>query len=132
MTLILVEVGGLPRPTRIPQALWLWWHAPDGQPLDLDFLWRADVRRFDLEHTFRFLKQTRGWQTLRVRHPEQADRWTWLILAAYTQLRLARALVADRRLPWERPHAAGRLTPCRVRRAVPALLAALGTPARAP
>ena len=67
-----------------------------------------------------------------MRPPEQADRWTWLVLAAYTQLRLARALVADRRLPWERPHAAGRLTPGRVRRAVPALLAVLGTPARAP
>lgn len=54
------------------------------------------------------------------------------MLAAYAQLRLARALVADRRLPWERPIPAGRLTPCRVRRAVVALLPALGTPARAP
>ena len=49
MTLVLVEVGRLPRPTRTPKALWLWWHAPAGQPLDLDFLWRAYVRRFDLE-----------------------------------------------------------------------------------
>jgi hypothetical protein len=95
-------------------------------------LWRAYVRRFDSEHTFRFLKQTLGWHTLRVRHPEQADRWTWLVLAAYTRLRLARALVADRRLPWERPHPPGRLTPNRVRRAVPALLLALGSPARVP
>lgn len=78
------------------------------------------------------LKQTRGWQALRMRHPEQADRWTWLVLAAYTQLRLARALVVDRRLPWERPLPPERLTPCPVRRAVPAMLAALGTPARAP
>ena len=68
-------------------------------------------RRFDLEHTFRFLKQTLGWTTPRVRHPEQADRWTWLVVAAYTQLRLARARVADRRLPWERRYDAGRLTP---------------------
>jgi hypothetical protein len=132
MTLIRVEVSRLPRPTRTPQVLWLWWHAPDGHPLDLDFVWRAHVRRFDLEHTFRFLKQTLGWHTLRVRHPEQADRWTWLVLAAYTQLRLARALVADRRLPWERPIPMGRLTPCRVRRAVAALLPTLGTPAAAP
>src|SRR5690242_21170797 len=94
-------------------GLWLWWRGP-GVP-DLDFVWRAYVRRFDLEHTFRFLKQTRGRQALRVRHPEQADRWTWLVLAAYTQLRLARAWVADRRLPWERPLPPGRLTPGRVR-----------------
>lgn len=132
MTLVLVEVGRLPRPTLTPKALWLWWHAPAGEPLDLDFLWRAYIRRFDLEHTFRFLKQALGWQTLRVRHPERADRWTWLVLAAYTQLRLARACAADRRLPWERPLPPGRLTPGRVRRAVAALLLILGTPAAVP
>ncbi|MHB8295392.1 MAG: hypothetical protein ACYDH5_12355 [Acidimicrobiales bacterium] len=33
-------------------------------------------------------------------HPEQADRWTWLIVAGCTQLRLAPGLVADLRLPW--------------------------------
>ena len=31
---------------------------------------RVYVRRFDLEHTFRFLKQSMGWTTPRVRHPE--------------------------------------------------------------
>ena len=132
MTLVLVEVSRLPGRPYPPQVLWLWWHGPPGTTPDLDLLWRAYVRRFDLEHTFRFIKQTLGWHTLRVRHPEQADRWTWLVLAAYTQLRLARPLVADRRLPWERRHPPGRLTPNRVRRAVPALLLALGTPARAP
>lgn len=131
-TLVLVEVDRLPGRPYPPQVLWLWWCGPPGALPDLDLLWRAYVRRFDLEHTFRFIKQTLGWHTLRVRHPEQADRWTWLVLAAYTQLRLARALVADRRLPWERPHPPGRLTPNRVRRAVPALLLALGTPAAAP
>ncbi len=132
MTLVLVAVRRLPGRSYPPQVLWLWLHAPDGYVPDLDLLWRADVRRFDLAHPSRFLKQTLGRHTLRVRHPEQADRWTWLVLAADTQLRLARALVADRRLPWERPHPPGRLTPNRVRRAVPALLLALGTPAAAP
>ena len=54
--------------------------------------------------------------TPRVRLPEQADRWTWLVLAAYTQLRLARGAVADHRLPWERPLPPARLTPARVHR----------------
>jgi hypothetical protein len=45
---------------------------------------------------------SRGWTTPRVRHPEQADRWTWLVVAVFSQLRLARACVADLRLPWER------------------------------
>jgi Transposase DDE domain len=129
-TLVLVEVSRLPRPTRQPLMLWLWWHGV-GEP-DLDLLWRAYVRRFDLEHTFRFFKQTLGWTTPRVRHPEQADRWSWLILATYTQLRLARPCVEDWRLPWERSYAPGHLTPCRVRRSVLALLLELGTPAKAP
>jgi siroheme synthase (precorrin-2 oxidase/ferrochelatase) len=61
------------------------------------------VRRFDIEHTILFAKQTLGWTTPRSRHPEQADRWIWLVLAAYTQLRLARQITDDQRLPWERP-----------------------------
>jgi hypothetical protein len=129
-TVILVEVSRLPRPTRKPQVLWLWWAGAG--VLDLDLLWRAYVRRFDLEHTLRFCKQSLGWTTPRVRHPEQADRWTWLVVAAYTQLRLARSWVADRRLPWERPLKLGQLTPARVRRALSALLPLVGTPARAP
>jgi hypothetical protein len=129
-TLILVEVSRLPAKTREPQQLWLWWHGP-GEP-DLALVWRAYVRRFDLEHTFRFFKQVLNWDTPRLRHPEQADRWTWLILLAYTQLRLARPIVEDRRLPWERRRRRGKLTPARVRRGFPQLLVALGTPARPP
>src|SRR5215208_6768122 len=73
-----------------------------------------------------------GWTTPRVRHPEQADRWTWLVVSAFTQLRLARSGVADRRLPWERRYDSGRLTPVRVHRVVSSLLAQLGTPAKPP
>jgi hypothetical protein len=133
-TLILVEVERLPRGERRrePRVLWLWWHGPEGTAPDLDLIWRAYVRRFDPEHTLRFLKQDMGWTTPRVRHPEQADRWSWLIVAAYTQLRLARARLADQRLPWERRYDAGRLTPVRVRRVVSSLLAHVGTPAKAP
>ena len=131
-TLVLVEVERLPRQTRIPKLLWLWWRGP-GTP-DLAILWRAYVHRFDLEHTYRFCKQTLNWTTPRVRHPEQADRWTWLVLLAYTQLRLARRASEDRRLPWERPQRPARraLTPARVRQGFPHLLAALDTPAGLP
>ena len=129
-TVILVEVAKLPRQTRKPKRLWLWFSG-EGEP-DLDLMWRAYVRRFDLEHTIRFLKQTLGWTAPRVRHPEQADRWTWLVLAAYAQLGLARSCAEDRRLPWERPQLERRLTPCRTLRGFATLLAAVGTPARAP
>jgi hypothetical protein len=131
-TLILVEVERLPRQTRIPKQLWLWWRGP-GAP-DLASVWRAYVHRFDLEHTYRFCKQTLNWTTPRVRHPAQADRWTWLVLLAYTQLRLARRAIADVRLPWERPQRPQRaaLTPARVRQAFPQLLVDLDTPANPP
>jgi hypothetical protein len=129
-TIVRVQVQRIPAKTRPPKVLWLWWAGP-GQ-LDLDLAWRAYVRRFDCEHTVRFCKQTLGWTTPRPRTPEQADRWTWLVLAAYAQLRLARGLVTDARLPWERPRPQPRLSPYRVRRGFPRLLCALGSPAAAP
>ena len=129
-TIIRVQVQRVPARTRPPKVLWLWWAGPG--ELDLDLAWRAYVRRFDLEHTVRFCKQTLGWATPRPRHPEQADRWAWLVLAAYTQLRLARQLVADQRLPWERPRPQPRLSPLRVRRGFPRLLCTLGSPATTP
>jgi hypothetical protein len=131
-TIIRVQVERVPARTRPPKVLWLWWAGPD--ELDLDLAWRAYVRRFDLEHTVRFAKQTLGWTTPRPCHAEQADRWTWLVLAAYTQLRLNRAVVCDQRLPWERPRPQPRLSPVRVRvrRGFPQLLVRLGSPAAAP
>ena len=93
---------------------------------------RCEDPSYGLVHTFRFLKQTLGWTTPRVGHPEQADRWSWLVVAAFTELRLARQCVSDRRLPWERGYAPGYLTPVRVRRVVSALLPELGTPAKPP
>jgi hypothetical protein len=73
-----------------------------------------------------------GGRGVRPRHPEQAERWTWLVLAAYTQLRLARQIATDARLPWERPRPPGKLSPYRVRRGFPQLLVRLGSPASAP
>jgi hypothetical protein len=131
-TIIRVQVERVPARTRPPKVLWLWWAGPAGYELDLDLAWRAYVRRFDLEHTVRFAKQTLGWTTPRLRHPEQADRWTWLVLAGYTQLRLARQVTTDTRLPWERSRPQPRLSPYRVRRGFPRLLCALGSPASAP
>ena len=129
-TVVRVEVEHLPNPTsRTTKTLWLWTAGPH---LDLDICWRAYLRRFDIEHTFRFVKNTLGWTTPRLCTPEQADTWTWLIIAAYTQLRLARGLVADHRLPWERRRPTGRLTPARVRRGFPRLGPTIGTPASPP
>jgi len=129
-TVILVEVTKLPRQSRQPRQLWLFWHGP-GEP-DLRVIWQAYIRRFDVEHTLRFFKQALNWTAPQVRLPEQADRWTWLVLLAYTHLRLARPLVADQRLPWERTLDVDKLTPTRVRRAFSSVRPLLATPANAP
>jgi hypothetical protein len=61
----------------------------------VDRWWQAFLRRFDIEHTFRLFKQTLGWTRPKTRTPEAADRWTWLIIAAHTQLRLSRPSAED-------------------------------------
>ena len=120
----------MPRPTKTPQPLWCWWWGPT--PPDLAELWQAYIARYSIEHSFRFFKQTLKWTTPKLRWPEAADRWTWLLLLAYVQLRLARDQVADVRLPWQRPLPPERRTPARVRRGFASLLAPLGSPANAP
>jgi len=85
-----------------------------------------------LEHTFRLFKQVLGWTAPKIRDPATADRWTWLTLAVYTQLRLARPLADDLRLPWERPAPPGRLTPARIRRGFRRLRVTATSPASPP
>ncbi|MEO3781627.1 NF041680 family putative transposase, partial [Micromonospora sp. B11E3] len=118
-----------------PKPIWLWCSTPDLTAAQVDLLWQAYLRRFDLEHTFRLLKQTLGWTRPRLRDPNAADTWTWLILTAHTQLRLARGLTDDLRRPWERPAdptRPERLSPARVRRGFRNLRPKTSHPAQAP
>ena len=96
------QVDHLPG-NRHPKRVWLWCSVTGAPPADADRLWQAFLRRFDLEHTFRMFKQFLDWATPKLRDPAAADRWTWLIITAYAQIRLARSLAADLRLPWGRP-----------------------------
>ncbi|HZD66045.1 MAG TPA: NF041680 family putative transposase [Acidimicrobiales bacterium] len=130
-SVIRVDVDHLPKSDgRVKKVLWLWWSGP-GEP-DLEMCVKAYLHRFDVEHTYRFAKNTLGWTAPCPQSPHQADRWTWLIIAAYTQLRLARSLVEDMRMPWERRRAPGKLTPARVRRGFRRLGTTIGTPASPP
>jgi hypothetical protein len=131
-TLIRLVVERLPG-ERHPKPVWLWASTTGLDAADADRLWQAYLRRFDIEHTFRLFKSTLGWTKPRIRDPQAADRWTWLVIAAYTQLRLGRDLTGDLRRPWERPATKpGRLTPARVRRGFRHLRAKLPLPAGAP
>ncbi|MFD7447341.1 NF041680 family putative transposase, partial [Streptomyces sp. NPDC059909] len=132
-TVIEVRVERLPDGRNPHRQLWLWHADATGTPPDLDVLWRSYLRRFDMEHTFRLLKSELGWTAARLRTPEQALRWTWLVAAAYVQLRLARHLAVDLRRPWEKPPRPGRgLSPHRVRRGFRHLRDRLGTPSHLP
>jgi hypothetical protein len=115
--------------------MWLW-ASSSGAALDpaaVAALWQAYLRRFDLEHLFRYLKSQLGWDKAMLRDPAAADRWTWLIIACYAQLWLARDLAADIRLPWQRPQLgtapAQVMTPGRVRAGFRGVRHAAGTPA---
>jgi DDE superfamily endonuclease len=111
------------------EPMWLWASAPDAGPGLLAVCWQAYLRRFDLEHTFRFLKQQLGWTRPLLRDPAAADRWTWLVIAAYAQLYLARALSAVTRLPWQPRQPPGEMTPARVRAGFRRARDQAGTPA---
>jgi len=128
--LIRVTVEHLSGGRVVPGPLWLWWAGPE-MP-DLDLCSRGYLHRFDLEHAFRFAKSALGWHKAALRTPAQFGRWTWIIISAITQLRLARALAEDHRMPWERRRRPGRLTPGRVRRDFACLAALAGTPASPP
>jgi hypothetical protein len=130
-TLIRLQVDHLPG-DRAPKPVWLWSSATGAAPDEVDRCWQAFLRRFDLEHTFRLFKQVLGWTIPKIRNPKAADRWTWLIITCHTQLRLARPLADDLRLPWERPAPPGKLTPARVRRGFRNIRATLPCPAGAP
>jgi hypothetical protein len=130
-TVIRLAVGRLPG-DRSPEPLWLWSSRAGTSAAEVNRAWQAFLRRFDIEHMFRFFKQVLGWTRPKLRDPAAADRWTWIILACYAQLRLARHLAADIRLPWQRPAPPGRLTPARVRRGFRSIRQALPDLASAP
>ncbi len=123
-SVVRVQVEHSPRAHASPDPLWLAWISPNAPP-DWLQVWRWYQCRFTCEHAFRFAKHDLGWTTVRPRSPTAADRWTWLIVAVFWELWLARFLVTDQRLPWERPSPQGKQSPGRVRRAMGAILASL-------
>ena len=88
------------------------------------------ARRYSQEHGYRVDKQNLLWETPRLRTPEQFQHWTDLVACVRNQLYLARPIAEVVRQPWESK--SRNLTPQQTRRAMPRILAMLGTPARPP
>ena len=110
------------------RPFWLAWVGQTMPPLEQ--LWRYYLNRFALEHWYRFIKQRLHWNLPHLGSPKAAERWSDLMPLMSWQLWLARHLVRDAPLPWQKPLT--RLSPGRVADAMASLLPQLGSPAVAP
>jgi DDE superfamily endonuclease len=128
ITVLRVTRAGAAGTTRDPQESWFWWVGGDLPPLAT--IPPLYARRFGLEHGYRFDKQALLWEAPRVRTPEQFQRWTDLVALGHNQVVLARPWATVTYRPWDAT--ARPVTPPQVRRAMPRILAQVGTPARPP
>lgn len=127
MSLILVERFDEAGKRR-SHPLWLIWLSE--QIPDLTQLWQQYLRRFAIDHWYRFCKQRLHWTLPHLASPEQAQRWSDLMPLLSWQLWLAQTVVSDCPLPWQKP--ATDLSPGRVANSFAQVLAVIGTPAVVP
>jgi len=116
------------KPNEPPQTLWCIWVGKTLPPLEQ--LASLYVRRFAIEHGYRFDKQDLLWTATRLRTPEQAQRWTDIVSIVHNLLGIARAEVTADLRPWEPTHRPA--TPRQLRRALARIFADLGSPVPAP
>ncbi len=96
---------------------------------ELDTLWQLYLRRFCVDHWYRFIKQRLHWCLPQLGTVAQSDAWSTVMPLITWQLWLARHAVATYTLPWHKPMA--QPTPGRVANGFDSLLHTLGTPAEA-
>jgi hypothetical protein len=117
-----------------PAALWLAWLSPEPLPdsitVTVETIWRAYISRWPVEAGIHFRKETLGWTMPRFQTKEAGDRWTELTAIVCWLLYLARPIVEDTPLPWQKPQQ--RLTPQRVQQSIYPIFALIGSPGRAP
>jgi hypothetical protein len=108
--------------------LWLTWVGE--RTLPLETVWFKYLRRFGVDHWYKFVKQRLHWTLPNLRTPEQSERWSDLMPLMSWQLWLARDLVVENVLPWQ--SATTNLTPGRVAQSMLSVLVDIGTPAKMP
>jgi hypothetical protein len=128
MFVVLIERLEAKGTKRDPTTLWLCWIAEEAPPLEEG--WRFYLRRFAIEHWYRFAKQRQHWTRPHLATPEQSQTWSDLMPLLTWLLWLARALLQDKPLPWQKPQAD--LTPGRAAQGWGGVLAVIGTPAAPP
>nr|MDZ8210245.1 hypothetical protein [Nostoc sp. ChiSLP03a] len=128
MSIILVERLQEDDSPRVNKPMWLAFVGQQMPPLAE--LWKLYLQRFAVDHWYRFIKQRLHWTLPKLSTPQQCDRWSDLMPIITWELWLARDIVSDNPLPWQRPII--QLTPGRVAQAMPGILLHVSTPARAP
>jgi len=117
-----------------PKPIWLAWQTPvfipEGIHVDAVVIWQAYCHRWPIEPNIRFRKQRLGWCEPQFQDKETGDRWSWLVALTVWMLYLARPIVQDHPLPWQKSQL--HLTPQRVQQGLPLIFAYFGSPARAP
>lgn len=128
MNIIRVEVLEPVGRKRKFQGLWLAWLGQLMPPLQE--VWRIYLRRFALEHWYRFAKQRLHWTQPKLSSTQALERWSLLTVLMSWQLWLARNECVDTPLPWQSPQ--DKLSPGRIAQGFAVILAAIGTPAKVP
>ena len=114
--------------SRHSKPLWLAWHGKE-MPGLIEVV-KLYLRRFTIEHWYRFAKQRLHWTLPNLGTKEQCDRWSDLMPMMTWELWLAREIVVDNPLPWQKPQV--NLAPGRVAQSFGTVIAMIGTPARSP
>lgn len=127
--LSLIRVERLSHSTSTPlKPLWLIWVGLELPQLAT--VWQQYLRRFAIDHWYRFAKQRLHWTLPQLSTPEASQRWSDLMPLLSWQLWLARTEVQDSPLPWQKPSTD--LSPGRTANAFAQVLVVIGTPAPAP
>lgn len=113
---------------KVIKPMWLAWVGEQIPPLIQ--VWRLYLRRFAVDHWYRFIKQRLHWTLPKLSTPKQCERWSDLMPLMTWELWLARGTVTDKPLPWQ--NSTVKLTPGRVAQAMGGVIAVIGTPASLP
>lgn len=128
MQLLRIVADDKSRSNRSPKPMWLGWLG--GEMLSLEQTWHAYLRRFAVDHWNRFAKQRLHWTLPHFGTTQLAERWSDLMPLLTWQLWLAREIVKDNPLPWQKSQP--QLTPGLVAQGFPAILVVIDTPAGDP
>lgn len=124
MTVALVERPQATGSRRKPKLIWFAWVGEEPPER-----WWCQYRcRYPIDHWYRFAKGRLHWVLPRFATPQQGERWSDLMTLISWELWLAREVVADNPLPWQKPQT--QLTPGRVCQGMQNILVAIGTPTR--